>query len=148
MVKSLINLSICGTRIGYLVMRVILIAVPKEETTSRITQVIFLRKTSAQQNQKFGAIVFSVEEGSWKCGACMVLKHKGGTKCAACETEQPGNERKLDVSVGADGSEALAYSRIGAGGFKFVGLRLQGQPDRSAVITIFEDLFIEEGTGS
>ena len=37
---------------------VILIAVPKEETTSRITQVIFLRKTSAQQNQKFGAIVF------------------------------------------------------------------------------------------
>ena len=41
-----------------MVMRVILIAVPKEETTSRITQVIFLRKTSAQQNQKFGAIVF------------------------------------------------------------------------------------------
>ena len=60
MVKSLINLSVCGTRIGYLVRRVILIAVPKEETASRITQVIFLRKTSAQQNQKFGAIAGSV----------------------------------------------------------------------------------------
>ena len=35
------------------------------------------------------------------------------------ETEQTGNERKLDVSVSADGSEAFAYSRIGAGGFKF-----------------------------
>ena len=58
MVKSLINLSICGTRIGHLVMRVILISVPKEETKSRITQVIFLIKTLAQQNQKFGAIVF------------------------------------------------------------------------------------------
>ena len=36
MVKSLINISICGTRIGYLVMRVILIAVPKEETFDEV----------------------------------------------------------------------------------------------------------------
>ena len=78
----------------------------------------------------------------------MVLNQKGGTKCAACETEQPVNERKLYVSVGADGSEALAYSRIGAGGFKFGGLRLQGHPDGSSVSTIFEDLFTEEGTGA
>ena len=77
----------------------------------------------------------------------MVLNHKGGTKCAACETEQPGNERKLDVSVGAYGSEALAYSRIGAEGFKFGGLRLQGHPGASSVSTIFEDLFAEEGMG-
>ena len=91
---------------------------------------------------------FSVEEGSWKCGVCVVLNQKGGTKCAACETEQPGNERKLDVFVGADGSEALAYSRIGAGGFRFFGLRLQGHPDGSSVNTIFEDLFTEEGTGA
>ena len=41
-----------------MVMIFILKAVPKEETTTRTTQVIFLRKTSAQQNQKFGAIVF------------------------------------------------------------------------------------------
>ena len=74
----------------------------------------------------------------------MVLNHKGGTKCAACETEQPGNERKLDVSVGAYGSEALVYSRIRAGGFKFGGLRLQGHPDGSSVRPIFEDLFTEE----
>ena len=73
---------------------------------------------------------------------------KGGTKCAACETEQPGNERKLYLSVVADGSEELAYFRIGAEGFKFVGLRLQGHPDGSSVSTIFEDLFTEEGTGA
>ena len=35
-----------------------------------------------------------------------------------------------------------------AGGFKFGGLRLQGHPDGSSVSTIFEDLFIEEGTGA
>ena len=92
MVKSLINLSICGTRIGYLVMRVIMIAVPKEETTSRITEVIFPGKTSAQKNQKFGGNHFSVEEGSWRCGIFMVLNQNGGTKCAACETEQTGND--------------------------------------------------------
>ena len=68
MVKSLINISICGTRIGYLVMRVILIAVPKEDTTSRINQVIFLRKTSAQQNQKFGAIVFLLRREAGSVG--------------------------------------------------------------------------------
>ena len=78
----------------------------------------------------------------------MVLNQKCGTKCAACETEQPGKEIKLDVSVGADGSEALAYSRIGAGGFKFGGLRLQGHPDGSSANNIFEYLFTEEGTGA
>ena len=73
MVKSLINLSICGTRIGYVVMRVI-IAVPNKETTSRITQVIFLRKTSAQQNQKFGAIIFLLrrEAGSVGFAWCLI----------------------------------------------------------------------------
>ena len=76
----------------------------------------------------------------------MVLNQKGVTKCVACEIEQPGTERKLDASVGADESEALAYSRIGAGGFKFGGLRLQGHPDGSSVSTIFEGLFTEEGT--
>ena len=122
-VTSLINLFICGTWIGYLVMIVIMIAVPMEETTSRITQVIFLRKTSAQHNQKVGAIFFFVEEGIWKCGVCMVLNH---------------NEVKLDVSVSADGSEALSYSRIGAGVFKLGGLRLLGHPDGSSVSTILK----------
>ena len=78
----------------------------------------------------------------------MVLNQKCGTKCAACETEQPGNERKLDVSFGVYGSEALAYSRIGTGSFKFGGLRLQGNPDGSSVSTIFEDFFTEEGMGA
>ena len=76
MVKSLINISICGTRIGFLVMRFILIAVPKKETTSRITQVIFLRKTPAQQNQKFGAIVFLLrrEAGSVGFSWCLIRR--------------------------------------------------------------------------
>ena len=56
--------------------------------------------------------------------------------------------QKLYVSVSADGSETLVYSRIGAGGFKFGGLRLQGHPDGSSVSTIFEDLFTEERTGA
>ena len=73
----------------------------------------------------------------------MVFNQKGGTKCAAFDTEQPVNERELDVSVGADGSEALAYSRIGAGGFKFGGLRLQDHTNGSSVSTIFGDLFTE-----
>ena len=60
----------------------------------------------------------------------MVLNRKCGTKCAACEIEHPGNERKLYVSVGADVSEALAYSIIGTGGFKFGGLRLLPFPLR------------------
>ena len=76
MVKSLINLSVFGTRIGYLVIRVILIAVPKEETTSSITQVIFLIKTSEQQNQKFGAIVFLLrrESGSVGFAWCLIRR--------------------------------------------------------------------------
>ena len=76
MVKSLINLSVCGTQIGYLVMIVVLISVPKEETTSKITQVIFLRKTSAQQNQKFGAIVFLLrrEAGSVGFAWCLIRR--------------------------------------------------------------------------
>ena len=76
MVKSIINLSICGTRIGYLVMRVIMIDVTKEETTSRITQVIFLRNISAQQNQKFGAIVFLLrrEAGSVGFAWCLIRR--------------------------------------------------------------------------
>ena len=78
----------------------------------------------------------------------MVLNHKGGTKCAACEIEQPGNDIKLDVYVSADVSEALVYSIIGAGGFKFGVLRLQGHPNGSSVSNIFEDLFTEEGTVS
>ena len=73
MVKSLINISICGTRIGYLVMRVILIAVPEEETMSRITQVIFLKKKPAQQNQKFREIVFMLRREAVSVGFAWCL---------------------------------------------------------------------------
>ena len=56
----------------------------------------------------------------------MVLNKKGGTKCNDCDTEKPGHGGKLGVYVSADGSEAIAYSRIGSGGFNFGGLGLQG----------------------
>ena len=76
----------------------------------------------------------------------MVLNQKGGTKCATCDTEQLGHERKLDLSVSADGNEALESSSIRAGGLKFGGLGLKGHPARSAVRNIFEGSCTEEGT--
>ena len=105
------------------------------------------KDTGATKSEGWGNR-FSVEEGSWKCGVCMVLNQKGGSKCAACETEQPGHEEKLDVSVSADGSEALASSSIGAGGFKFGGLGLQGQPGGSSASNMFDGSCTEEGTGA
>ena len=76
MVKYLINIPICGTWIEYLVMRVILIAVPKVETTSRKTQLILLRKKPAQQNQKVGAIIFILrrEYGSVGFSWCLIIR--------------------------------------------------------------------------
>ena len=67
----------------------------------------------------------------------MVLNKKDGTKYTACEIEQPGHEVKLYISITADGIESLAYSIIGAEGFKFGGLWLQGQPDGYSVRNIF-----------
>ena len=49
----------------------------------------------------------------------MVPNQKGGTKCPKCETEKLGYERKLNVSVSADGGGATISYRIGAGYFKF-----------------------------
>ena len=68
----------------------------------------------------------------------MALNKKGGTKCAACETEQPGNEGNLYVSVSEYGREALVPYRIGIGGFKFGELRLKEQSDGSSVRSILK----------
>ena len=122
---SLRKSSVSVTCIGCFVMRVSLIDVPKEDTASRKIQVIFLRKTPAQQNQKVGEIVsLLMREVRWKCRVCMVINQKGGTKFIACDTEQLGHEGKSYVSVSVDVNEALASSRIGAGGLKFGGLRM------------------------
>ena len=59
----------------------------------------------------------------------MVLNNNGSTKCGVCETERPRHKVKLDVSVSADVSEALASTRIGEEDFKFGGFGLQGQTD-------------------
>ena len=67
----------------------------------------------------------------------MLLNQKGGTKCAVSETEQPGHEVKLDVSVSVDRSEALTYPIIGSEDFKFGGLGLQGQPDGFSASNIY-----------
>ena len=61
---------------------------------------------------------FGVEEGSWKCDACMVRNKAGDTKCAACETVRPGYEDKQEES---SDSAAASGSAIGAGGFSFGG---------------------------
>ena len=78
----------------------------------------------------------------------MLLNKKDGTKCTASETEHPGREVKLYVSVTADGIDSLASSRIGAEGFKFGGLCMQGQPDGYSVRNIFQGLCTEEGKGA
>ena len=61
---------------------------------------------------------FGVEEGSWKCDACMVHNKAGDNKCAACETVRPGYEDKQEES---SDSAAASGSAIGAGGFSFGG---------------------------
>ena len=52
------NHSVSGTWIGCFVIRYILIDVPKEETEGSKTQVILLRNTLMQKNQKVGASVY------------------------------------------------------------------------------------------
>ena len=66
----------------------------------------------------------------------MIINKIGTTECSTCDTEKTGHEGKLYVSVIEDVSEALASSKIGAGGFKFGGLGLQDQPDGSSVRNI------------
>ena len=125
-----------------------MIAVMKEETSdSKHTSDIAKKDTGETKSEGWGNCL-SAEEGIWECGVFMVLNQKGGTKCAIYDTEQPGYEVKLDISVSEDGSEALVSSSIGAGVFKFCGLGLQGQPDGSPVRNIFEGSFTEEVTGS
>ena len=105
------------------------------------------KDTGATQSEGWGHSL-SFEEGIRKCGLCMVLNQKGGTKCDVCETEQPVHEEKLDVSISADGSEALTSSILGTGGLKFGGLWIEGKPDVSSVRNIFEGSCTEEGKGS
>ena len=109
-----------------------------QENTSDLS-----KKNTSTKNQKIGAIVSLLrrEVGSvgfaW-CGIWIGTNHKGGTKCVACKTEQQGHEGKLDVCIRADGIEPLKSYIIGAGGFNFGGLGMQGQPDGSSVRNIFE----------
>ena len=125
-----------------------MIAVPKEEiASSKHTSCISDKDTGETKSEGWGNC-FSVEEGSWKCGFFVVLNQKGGTKCATCETEKLGHKVKLYVSVSAYGGKSPVSSSIGAGGFKFGGLGLQGQPDGSSERNIFECSFTEEVTGA
>ena len=71
---------------------------------------------------------FGVEEGSWKCDACMVRNKAADTKCAACETVRPGYEDKQEES--GDGA-AASGSAIGAGGFSFGGAAAAAAPAAS-----------------
>ena len=72
-------------------------------------QVIWLRKNTGATKSEGQVNSLSIEKGIYKCGVFMALNQNGGTKCTACETEQPGNEGKLYVSISEYGSDALAY---------------------------------------
>ena len=50
------NQSVSDTWISCLLMRLILVSVPKEETAANKMQVILMRKTLEQQNEKIGSI--------------------------------------------------------------------------------------------
>ena len=56
-----------------LVTRLIMIAVPKGEAAARKTQVILLRKTPAQQNQKVGSIISMLRRESGSVGFSLYL---------------------------------------------------------------------------
>ena len=97
----------------------------------------------------WGSTFKSSEEGSWKCGTCMVTNKPSATKCAACETPKPGEEGKPSEAVltkpavsggsigtsgftfgsalpsatsSTGGRSAFGASSIGSGGFSFGGL--------------------------
>ena len=61
------------------------------------------KDTGSKKLEFWGNRLF-VEEGTWKFGVFMVLNQKVVTKYNYYETEQPGHEGKLDVSISADGS--------------------------------------------
>ena len=71
----------------------------------------------------WGGAFGGVEEGSWKCDACMVRNKAADVKCAACETVRPGHEEKAAAlsGGGSGGASAASRSGIGAGGFSFGG---------------------------
>ena len=49
-------------------------------------------------------MVYLLRREAGSMGFSWCLTRRGGTKCAVCETEKPGREGKLDVSVSSDGS--------------------------------------------
>eukprot|EP00984_Skeletonema_dohrnii_P023992 scaffold13097_cov183-Skeletonema_dohrnii-CCMP3373.AAC.1 len=89
------------------------------------------------------------EEGSWKCGVCMVTNKPSDSVCPACETPKPGSEVKAAGvtssasapaagSIGAGGFSfgapaATSSSSIGAGGFSFGGSAPAPAPATSGV---------------
>ncbi|KAL7539617.1 hypothetical protein ACHAXR_009457, partial [Thalassiosira sp. AJA248-18] len=67
----------------------------------------------------WGSMFKASEEGSWKCGVCLVANKPSSTTCAACETPKPGEEGKsADL---ASAAKPMASGSIGAGGFSFGG---------------------------
>ena len=74
--KSLRNISVGGTWIVCFVVRDIMIAVPKKDTASIKTQVMFLINTPAQQNHKVESIIYllSRESVSVRFSWCLIKR--------------------------------------------------------------------------
>jgi Ca2+-binding EF-hand superfamily protein len=75
---------------------------------------------SSASVEGWGGAFGVVEEGSWKCDACMVRNKAADVMCAACETVRPGHEAEAAAALsdgGSGGASAASGSGIGAGGF-------------------------------
>ena len=78
---------------------------------------MFAAKVSDGKAEGWGSTFKASEEGSWKCGTCMVTNKPSATKCAACETPKPGEEGKPSEAVLT--KPAVSGGSIGTGGFTF-----------------------------
>lgn len=86
----------------------------------------------ATEGWGWGGMFKKSEEGSWKCGVCMVTNSPSALKCPACETVKPGSEGKAADTTSS--AAAPAAGGIGAGGFSF-GSAAAPAPATSATTT-------------
>ena len=75
----------------------------------------------SEASEGWGSMFKSADEGSWKCGVCMVQNKSSDTICAACETAKPGEEGKSSTSSESTSAKPAAAGSIGSSGFSFGG---------------------------
>ena len=84
--------------------------------------------------------LFDIEEGSWKCGSCMVWNKKDVKECVSCTVARPGSAIQDGTASSAanvaDSSETPAAGSIGPDGFTFGGFPLAAAAETPAAAII------------